>query len=380
MISHPNRMMTLTLAGLSLAGSACSEGHGEGRHHEEAMHPIVLTTPAIMDIPTRRAYVCQIRGRRHTEIRALDEGYLLEIPVQEGQAVQKGQLLFKLLPVLYRARLDADRAELRLKEIRLRNTQQLTERGVVSDQELALATAERDRAKAKVELAAAEYGFTQVVAPFDGIIDRQQMQEGSLVAKDDVLTKISDNSVMWVYFNVPEADYLRFKSVPGANDGSSPQKLDLPGVKIRLRLANGKEFDQTAAQTLTVESEFDNTTGNIKFRADFPNPDRLLRHGQTGTLLITETLANAVVIPQRATFEILDRQYVYVVDDKNVAHQREISVAHELEDVYVIQNGLSPGEKLVFEGIRQVRDQARLEHTELRPPEEALKQLKQHAE
>lgn len=368
----------LALLGLGLAG--CSHGHAEDGHHEEAHHPILVTSPAVMDVPTSRHFVCQIHSQRHIEVRALDEGYLQQIPVQEGQAVRQGQLLFKLLPTVYRARLDGDRAELHLAEINLRNTRRLAESGVVSDQELALARAERDRARAKVELAAAEYGFTEIVAPFDGIMDRQLVQEGSLIEEGDILTTISNNEVMWVYFNVPEADYLRFKMLPGANDPDNPQRLDIPNAEIQLRLANGEIFQHEANPTLTIESDFDNETGNIKFRADFPNPERLLRHGQTGTLLLNETLSDAIVIPQRATFEVLDRQYVYVVDDDGVAHQREITVAQELEDIYVIGEGLSAAEKLVFEGVRQVRDGEHLEGTEFVSPEEALSDLKHHAE
>jgi len=376
-----NLLVTLTLVGgWALAGSGCNRLHAEAGEHEEAHHPIILTSPAIMDVPTSRHFVCQIHSQRHIEVRALDEGYLQEIPVQEGQAVRQGQLLFKLLPVVYRARLDADRAELHLAEIHLRNTRQLAERGVVSDQELALARAERDRAKAKVDLAAAEYGFTNIVAPFDGIMDRQLVQEGSLIEEGDILTTISNNAVMWVYFNVPEADYLRFKSFPGANDPENPQRLVLPNARVQLRLANGEIFEHDAEEVLTIESDFDNETGNIKFRADFPNPERLLRHGQTGTLLINETLSDALVIPQRATFEILDRQYVYVVDEDDVAHQREITIAHELEDIFVIGSGLEAGERIVFEGARQVRDGRHLEDTEAVSPEEALSDLKFHAE
>jgi len=374
------RLVTLILVGFGLVGSACSKQHEDDDHHEEVGHPIVLTTPAVMDVPTSQDYVCQIHSRRNIEVRALTEGYLQEISVQEGQVVREGQVLFKIFPVLYQARLEADKAELRLAEINLRNTQRLNEQNVVSDQELALSRAERDRAKAKFDRAAAEYRFTKIVAPFDGIVDRQLMQQGSLVEKGDVLTTISDNSVMWVYFNVPEADYLRFTSIPGAVNPDAPQKLTLPGATIRLRLANRALFDQPGAQTLTMESEFDNKTGNVKFRADFPNPERLLRHGQTGTLLIEETLSDVLVIPQRATFEILDGQYVYVVDDNGVAHQRKITISHELEDIYVIENGLSADDKIVLEGVRQVHDGEHLENTEFRPPEEAVSNLKHHAE
>lgn len=329
-----------------------------------------------MDVPTTQDYVCRMQSRRHIEIRALNEGYLEEITIQEGQTVRAGERLYNLYPILYQTKLEAEKAELRVAEINLQNTSKLAEKGFLSAPELARVTAERDRARANVDRATAEAGFTSIAAPFDGIVGHQLMQQGSLVEAGDVLTTMSDNAVMWVYFNVPEADYLRFKSLPGASDPESPRRLELSGATIQIRLANGQIFDNNAASTLTIESEFNRETGNIEFRADFPNPQGLLRHGETGTLLINQKLAGALVIPQRATFEILDRRYVFVVDKDDIAHQREITVARELEDIYVLKGGLSAGERFVLEGARQVHDGQHLERTETRSAKDAVKKLK----
>lgn len=365
---------------VSLVLVACGEaGAQEHDEEHEAQHPIILSSPAVRDVPTTRGFVCQIHSRRHIEVRALDEGYLDEIPVREGQRVRTGELMFRIVPVLYRARLEAHRAELHRAEIQLRNTRQLADQNVVSEQELALATAERDRVRAEMDLAAAELRFASMVAPFDGIIDRQYIQQGSLVEEGDVLTTMSDNDVMWVYFNVPEVDYLQYKGLPGANDPENPQWLRFPGATIQLRLANGAIFDQVAGDTVTVESDFDSETGNVQFRADFPNPDGLLRHGQTGTLLINETMHDALVIPQRAVFDILDRQYVYVVGDDGVVHQREITVAHETDDIFVIASGLDANDRYVLDGVRQVHEGQHLT-AEWITPEASLSNLQHHAE
>jgi len=333
-----------------------------------------------MSVPTSQAYVARMQSRRHIEIRALNEGYLEEITIQEGQSVRAGDHLYEIKPILYRTKLEAEKAELRLTEINLQNTEQLAGKGFVSAPELARATAERDKAKANVDRATAEAGFTSINAPFDGIVGRQLMQHGSLIEVGDTLTTLSDNAVMWVYFNVPEADYLRFKSLRGASDTESLRRLELPGATIQVRLANGQIFNRNAATTLTIESEFNRETGNIEFRADFPNPKGLLRHGETGTLLIKQNLSGALVIPQRATFEVLDRQYVFVVDKDGVAHQRAITVARELEDIFVISGGLKADESFVLEGVRQVRDGQHLERTETRPAKDAVKNLKFDAE
>ncbi len=371
---------TLIVTGLGLLAGSCAKQKAESGPHEEAPQPVVLTTPSIMDVPTTQAYVCRMQSRRHIDIRALNEGYLQEITVQEGQAVRAGERLYDLIPVLYRTKLEAEKAELRIADINLQNTEGLAGRGFVSASELARAVAERDRAKAKVDRATAEAGFTSISAPFDGIVGRQMMQQGSLIEAGDTLTTMSDNAVMWTYFNVPEADYLRYKALRGATSSDSPRRLELAGATIQIRMANGQIFNKNAATSLTIQSEFNRETGNIEFRADFPNPDGLLRHGQTGTLLINQKLSGALVIPQLATFEVLDRRYVFVVDEKGVAHQREINVARELEDIYVLKGGLKAGERFVLEGVRQVRDGEHVERTVARTPQEALKNLKFKAE
>lgn len=368
------------LALLCLSATGCKPHHEPSAHggHEKG-HVIVATTPLAKDVTVTQKYVCQIHSRRHIELRALEGGYLEQVLVAEGQSVKKDQLLFKLLPVLYAARLQADQAELQSAEIKLRNTEQLFKDHVVSDQEVALAQAELGKAKAKVELAKAELSFTEIKAPFEGLVDRQYEQQGSLIEEGDMLTTVSDNLVMWVYFNVPEADYLAFKAMQGPGSIPDPHHLRLPNAKIELQLANGKVFDQPAAETITIESTFDHETGNIQFRADFPNPNLLLRHGQTGTLLLHRTLTNALVIPQRATFEVLDKQYVYVVDKDGIAHQRLVTIAHESDDIFVVTSGLEATDKIVFDGVRQVRDGTHVE-AEVRDPRLVLKNLKHRAE
>ncbi|NJK31694.1 MAG: efflux RND transporter periplasmic adaptor subunit [Deltaproteobacteria bacterium] len=369
-------VLVICLSHVALACSTSAEGHEEAH---EAQAKVVLTSPTTKDVVDTQQYVCQIHSRRHIELRALERGYLEEIEVQEGQAVEQDELLFKLLPVVYEAKLHADQAELLRADIDVRNTKKLFERNVVSDQELALAEAERAGAKAKVELAKAELSFTEIRAPFAGLVDRQYEQQGSLVEEGDILTTVSDNSVMWVYFNVPEADYLEFKSLPGASDPANPHRLSFPGARIELQLANGNIFAHDAGNSVTVESDFDNETGNIQFRADFPNPEGLLRHGQTGTLLIHETLKDAIVIPQRATFEILDTQYVYVLGDDGAVHQRAIEISHAMDDIFVVAGGLAVTDKIILEGVRQVHDGDHPE-TEFREPEAVLANLKYHAE
>jgi membrane fusion protein (multidrug efflux system) len=373
------KIQAIILALIALSLPAC-QTQGEQPNLEEE-HKIVVTSPKAEDVTITQPYVCLIHAKQHIDVRAWQHGYLVDIGIEEGQAVKKGDVLFQIVPTLAEAKYNAEKAEADLAALELKYTKGLAKTNAVSQNEVALYEAKLAKAKAKAKLAEAEWHFTDVTAPFDGIVDRQEEQLGSMINEGDVLTTLSDNSVMWVYFNVPEARYLEYKARQGTSDPQHPQRLTIPGARIQLQLADGSIFNQTAGDTVTVESNFNNETGNIPFRADFKNPDRLLRHGQTGTVLIHQTLKNAILIPQRATFEILDRQYVYVVDEDDVVHQREIVVEPEGEkdDVFVIKSGLGVDDKIVLEGIRQVRDGEKVEY-EFSKPEEALANLKLHAE
>jgi membrane fusion protein, multidrug efflux system len=397
MKSIPIRFTVLLTAILPLA--ACDKPK-EQVHHEH--HKVLVTSPMIKDVVNTQQYVCQIHSHRHIEVRALQSGYLQAIQVKEGQAVKQGDSLFRVVTTLYEARLEAEVAEAQLAQIEFDNTQRLYQQKVVAQPEVALAQAKLAKANAKVNLSRAELEFANVKAPFDGIINNQRQQQGSLVAEGDVLTTLSDNSVMWVYFNVPEARYLEYQA-----------RNDKDSVKVELVLANGEKFPHVG-KIGAIEADFNNETGNIAFRADFPNPDRLLRHGQTGTIMLSRVVKDAVVIPQRATFEILAKKYAFVVttdhahpDDlqgheshvkdgekveahgdhhkvdhhmeRGVAQQREIVILNELDDIYLIKDGIGVNDRIVLEGIRQVRDGEELEY-EYHTPEEALSHLKYHAE
>jgi membrane fusion protein, multidrug efflux system len=359
-------ILTSILALISISLSACNM-HREEQQAEA--HKIVATNPQSKDVTLTQQYVCQIHSQRHIKVCALEKGYLEAITIREGQRVKEGDLMFKVIPILYQKKADAESAEAKLAQLEYNYTKKLFEDKVVSQNEVLLLEAKLLKAQANAQLASAELNFATVKAPFDGIVDHQHHQQGSLVQEGEVLTTLSDNSVMWVYFNVPEARYLDYMANLNKN------KDDL---QIELVLANGNTFEQTG-KIGAIEADFNNQNGNIPFRADFANPDHLLRHGQTGTVLIRRVQNDAIVIPQRATFEVLQKRYVYVVDKENVAHQREIVVQNELEDIFVIKSGVGVDDTIVLEGIRQVRDGDKVEY-EVRQPEQVAARSKYHAE
>lgn len=320
----------------------CSCAHEEHHHHESAEY--TATHPLRLDTSLHEDYVCQIHSIQHIELRSLEEGYVQNVYVDEGQSVRKGQLLFQIMPQVYRAEMHRAEAEVAFAEIEYRNTKSLADKNVVSANELALAEAELARCRAELELANVHLGFTEIHAPFDGIVGRfHDVRLGSLVEAGELLTTLSDNSAMWVYFNVPEAEYLDYATHP------HPDK-----AKVNLQLANGRHYSEIGIVE-TIEADFNNETGNIAFRATFANPEGLLRNGETGAILMPVPLTDALLIPQKATYEVLDKKFVFTVDNGTV-RAKEIQVGAEMPHLYVVTEGLSEQDVVLVEGLRKVKN------------------------
>ncbi|GGF16429.1 efflux RND transporter periplasmic adaptor subunit [Hymenobacter cavernae] len=359
------RIFTLMVMGLGISyfSTSCSDKKEE----KEEKVKFLVTSPLQKDTTLTKEYVAQIHSIQHIEMRALEKGYLQKIFVDEGQTVKKGQLMFQIMPLIYQAELKKSQAEANYVNLEYQNTKRLADNNVVSKNELALAEAKYDKAKAEVSLAQTHLAFTTIRAPFDGIMDHFQGRLGSLVDEGDLLTTLSDNSKMWVYFNVPEAEYLAYKQ---HTKGDS-------AMKVNLKMANNEVFSHPGV-VQTIEADFNNETGNIAFRATFPNPKALLRNGETGSVLMTVPMKNALIVPQKATFEVLEKKFVYVVDKNNVVHQREVTVSAEMPDLYIVK-GLGAGDKIMLEGIRKVKDGDKIEFA-YQDPKTVISHLKVYSE
>jgi len=355
--------MIMTLCALVFAG--CNSKKEE---EKEEKTKFLVTNPIEKDTTITKDYVSQIHSIQHIEIRAQERGYLEKIYVDEGQMVKKGQLLFKIMPALYEAELKKSKAEVSFSSIEYQNAKKLADEKVVSPNELAMAKAKLEKANAEMALSKVHLQFTEIRAPFDGIIDKFHVRQGSLVDEGELLTELADNSSMWVYYNVPESEYLDYQ-----------EKAEKNGkMKVNLLMANNKKFPYTGVVE-TIEADFDNETGNIPFRAVFPNPKRLLRHGETGSIQMPIDLKNAMLIPQKATFEVLDKKYVYVIDKNNAVKSREVVIAAEMPHLFVIKEGLSINDKILLEGLRLVKENEKINY-EVVKPQSVLSNLELYAE
>jgi membrane fusion protein (multidrug efflux system) len=327
-----------------------------------------VTNPAVIDTSFTKEYVSQIKSIRNIEIRTQEKGFLQNIYVDEGQYVNAGQLLFRIMPKIYEAELMKAQAEAKAAEIELLNAKTLADKNVVSKNEQAMAQAKLDQARAEVAMAKLHLSFTEIRAPFAGTIDRIPKKLGSLIDEGELLTSLSDNSKVFAYYNVSEPEYLEYQNnIKGRGDSN-----------VSLLLANNQPL-KYKGKVEVIESEFDNETGNVAFRASFPNPDKLLKNGETGKVLMTVPVKHALVIPQKSTYEIQDKMYVFVVDKNNVVKSREITVTGSMPDLYVIQGGITENDKILLEGVQKVKDDDKIKY-DYQKPEEVLSHLKLKAE
>ncbi|AFK03601.1 efflux transporter, RND family, MFP subunit [Emticicia oligotrophica DSM 17448] len=320
-----------------------------------------VTSPMVVDTTLHTDYVAEINAVQNVEIRARVKGYLDKIYIDEGKYVKQGQLLFSIHnPELSEEVIKASAitksaiTELRAAEIDLSNVKRLVEKNVVSNTELEAAKNKVEMMKAKVEEAKANESFskiqityTQIRAPFSGIVNRIPNKTGSLIEDGTLLTSISKNDEVFAYFDVSEKEYLNYLTNFKENAHNSSN--------VTLILANGEEHP-FKGKIETTEGEIEPSTGNIAFRARFSNPEKVLKHGASGKIRLLKKYKNAMIIPQKATFEIQDRMYVYVIDAKNQVKSKPIISKHRMPHYYIVESGLDKGDKIIYEGIQNVKD------------------------
>ncbi|MCB2376240.1 efflux RND transporter periplasmic adaptor subunit [Hymenobacter sp. BT635] len=355
-----------TLAIMLAAGiSGCTV---DGKNPERAAAPDVL--PVVTLKATEQElfhdYVADVQAVRNVEVRAQVAGFLEQIYVDEGRPVKKGQPLFRLNASAYQNKLSQARAALTSAQaqaaaagVELTRVKLLVDKNVIAKTELALAGSKLKDAEARVAEARAgeaaarlHLSYTLVRAPFDGIIDRIPLKMGSVVEEGTLLTTVSDLHEVYAYFNVGEGEYLQYTK-------ARQKHPDRHSDSVRLTLADGSVYP-LAGRIETTESEFNPNTGSLAFRARFPNPKRMLKHGASGRIRLTTNLPTALLLPQKSVFEIQDKNYVYVVDRAGAVHMRNFTPQTRTGDFYVVKEGLQAGEQVVYEGVQSLKDGQRI--------------------
>ncbi len=361
--------------------AACGEKQAQmGNAVQE--YAVIAVQPS--NVSLKSSYPATIKGKQDVEIRPKVAGFITKLYVDEGAVVRKGQPLFQIDPVQYREAVNAAKASIHVAEsnvatlqLTANNKKELLKKNIISqyDMEMAenqLASGKAVLAQTKAQLVDAEQNlsYTTVTSPSDGVIGSIPFRLGSLVSSSiqTPLTVVSDISEMYVYFSMTEKQLLEM-----TREGGSIKEILAKMPAVSLQLIDGTIYAEQG-RIETVSGVIDAATGSVSMRATFPNKKNVLRSGGTGTIMMPYNTENALVIPQKSTYEMQDKRFVYVVGADSKVKNTEVSIL-KVDDGqgYVVTSGLNPGDKIVYEGAGTLRD-----GMEIKPitPEQAAAKFK----
>lgn len=308
-------------------------------------------------------YPATIKGKTDIDIRPQVTGFITKVHVDEGQQVHKGQVLFTLDQVQYQAAVDQARAAVNVAQTAVStaqltadNKKKLLDKNIISEYEWQMADNSLQQAKAQLAQANAalvtaqkNLAYTTVTAPSDGVIGSIPNREGSLASPSSAvpLTTVSDNSQVYAYFSLTERDVLNL-----VGNGERTLNAAIASMpEVELRMADGSLYGQKG-KVATVSGVIGAGTGASNVRALFANPSGVLRSGSTGTIVIPTVSDSVMTIPQKATYELQDRRYVYVVNDSNKVVSTYVTVTDMNDGTnFVVNSGLKPGDRIAIEGV-----------------------------
>ena len=321
-----------------------------GKAPEFAVITVETTTANLTN-----SYPATIRGKQDVEIRPMVSGFITKLHVDEGAVVRKGQVLFSIAPVQYQAAVNTQ-------ELTVNNKRELNKKNIISNYDLQMA--ENQLAQTKAQLAQAEaqlvnaknnLSYTSVTSPSDGVVGSIPYRVGSLVSPSvaNPLTTVADISEMYAYFSMTERQLLS-----QIREGGSIKEILERMPDVQLQLIDGTMYADSG-RVETISGVIDQTTGSVTMRALFPNKHNVLRSGSTGNVVFPNPMTDVIMIPQSATTEIQDKKFVFVLQPDNTLKNTEIKV-FKLNDgkYYYVTEGLKAGDKVVMEGVQNLRDGA----------------------
>ena len=351
----------------------------------EAGNDYAVVTLQPKDVELNTAYPATIKGMQDIEIRPKVSGYLTQLLVDEGATVRKGQALFKIDDVQYQAAVNQAaasvnvvKANIKTQRLTVENKKMLHSKQIISDYDLQTAInqlasleAQLQQAEAALQSARDNLRYCTVTSPGDGVVGVIPYRVGSLVSASSAqpLTTVSSINEMYVYFSMTEKQLLALTREQG---GLNEALKNMPPVT--LVLSDGTTYSETG-KVSTISGVIDPQTGAVQMRATFSNVQHVLRSGGTGSVLMPNNQKGAIVIPQKATYEIQNKKFVYVVDNKNKVQSREIEVLVQNDGQnYVVSSGLKAGERIVVDGVNKLKN-----GMDIKPitPEQADKNVQQ---
>lgn len=347
------------LIGLCIIGLASCKGKQQQQGAEAP--ELAVMTVGEQDTKMETGIPCSLEGANDVQIRPQIQGFLTKVCVEEGQKVSKGQTLFMIDQVTLQAAVDASQAAVAVAKANVNTAQTnannnkiLFDKNIISApayqtsvDALNAAKAQYNQAMANLTSARKNLSYSNVTAPISGVVGTIPFKEGSLVSPSNELTVISNNSDIAAYFSLNEKDILALTDNGTRTVNEAIAKMP----DVTLLLANGERY-ATPGKIVAISGVIDPSTGSATAKAIFPNPTGMLHSGNTGQILIPQFRSNVMLIPQKATYEMQDMKFVYVVNDSNIVHSKNITIADENDGKnYIVTSGLEPGETIVIEGV-----------------------------
>ena len=352
----------LMFAAASMLLASCGGGGGRPTFGDNEFPVVTVGTSSTT---MQSTYPANIKGVQDVEIHPKVQGFITQINVKEGQTVSAGQVLFVLDNATYQAQVRQAQAQvntatasLNTAKLTYENSQKLHASGVIGDYELqssknSYESAVAGLAAAQASLASAKemLSFCYVKSPAAGVVGSLPFKVGTLVSAANTLTTVSNISSMEVYFSMTEKDMLAM----GKNAGGLTGAIDaMPAVK--LKLADGTEYGQEGRVT-KMSGVIDAATGSVQIIAVFPNPEKVLKSGGSGAIIIPKSNTDAIIIPQGCVSEVQDKKFVYILDKDNKVKYTEIKVDPQNDgNNYIVTEGLKTGDKYVTNGITKLSD------------------------
>ena len=328
-----------------------------GKAPEFAVITVETTTANLTN-----SYPATIRGKQDVEIRPMVSGFITKLHVDEGSVVRKGQVLFSIDPVQYqaavnsaKAAVETAKAAVNTQELTVNNKRELNKKNIISNYDLQMAENQLAQTKAQLVNAKNNLSYTSVTSPSDGVVGSIPYRVGSLVSPSvaNPLTTVADISEMYAYFSMTERQLLS-----QIREGGSIKEILERMPDVQLQLIDGTMYADSG-RVETISGVIDQTTGSVTMRALFPNKHNVLRSGSTGNVVFPNPMTDVIMIPQSATTEIQDKKFVFVLQPDNTLKNTEIKV-FKLNDgkYYYVTEGLKAGDKVVMEGVQNLRDGA----------------------
>jgi membrane fusion protein (multidrug efflux system) len=331
---------------------------GCGKKEEQAPPPgpmpFPVQTVVRQDAVTYEEYTANLEGQQNVEIRPKVNGFIQKIYVDEGQVVKKGQLLFKLETQTLNQDASAARANVRAAQVEVDRLKPLVDRKIISNVVLETAQAKLAQARSAYNSIAANIGFGTITSPVNGVIGSLPYKEGSLVSSTSEmpLTTVSDTKVMRAYFSMNEKQMLNFsRTFKGATIAEKLKNTP----QVSLVLVDGSEYEEKG-RLETVNGLVDASTGTTQFRAEFPNPEAILRSGSSGIVRLPIEQKSALLVPQNAVFDLQGKQMIYVVNKDNTVKSKIITTSTTSGLNFIVSEGLEDGEVIVVEGASKLKD------------------------